>query len=197
MKRITTVFLKTAIAVISALAVFAAAIPASALSVSSVAFEKGSRSEYIENSYLNVREEVLWSFDEIDEGNNYTVDSKDATEGNASGKIAISWAEDSKRMFTLTNKFNVNASEKMKVTFKVDIWVNDMSKVLCDHEKGYPQNDYSHSSTFYWRLTDGAGRWHGINVTIVDNNGKAGWQTMEYTLLHNNGMSGNFDFRRS
>ena len=71
--------MKTAIAVISALAVFAAAIPASALSVSSVAFEKGSRSEYIENSYLNVREEVLWSFDEIDEGNNYTVDSKDAT----------------------------------------------------------------------------------------------------------------------
>lgn len=193
MKKRTFAILRTAVAALAALALLLAALPASAVSTSSTAFEKGSRSEYVENSYLNVKEEMLWSFDEGDEDGNYAVDTSDFTEGNASGKITSKWVNSSKTLFAIANKFNVNASEMTKVTFKIDIWVKDMSKVLCDHEKGYPQNDYSHSGTFYWRLTDSAGRWHGINVTIVDNNGKAGWQTMEYTLLHNNGMSNGFD----
>lgn len=194
MKKRTFAILRTAIAAAAALALLLAALPVSAVSTSSVAFEKGSRSEYIENSYLNVKEELLWSFDEGDEGGNYAVDTSDFTEGNACGKMTSKWVDKSKTLFAVANKFKVDASDMMKVTFKIDIWVKDMSKVLCDHEAGYPQNDYSHSGTFYWRLTDGAGRWHGINVTIVDNNGKAGWQTMEYTLLHNNGMSDGFDF---
>ena len=104
MKKRTVAILRTAVAALAALALLLAALPASAVSTASTAFGKGSRSEYVENSYLNVREEVLWSFDEGDDDGNYAVDTSDFTQGNACGKITSKWVDSSKRLFTVSTE---------------------------------------------------------------------------------------------
>ena len=192
MKKLTKKIVGTIIASVSTLAVIFTAFPVAAVSKASVAFHKSSLSQYTSQSKLRVTEQLLWDFESS--GSYYTLDSSDSTQGSYSGKVSLSSNKSNCYLFSLTNKFSVNASDKKKVTFKVDIWVNDMSLVAHDHEAGYPQNDYTHFGTLYWRLKDKNGRTHGINTSVSDNEGKGGWQTMEFSLLHDNGKSSSFDY---
>jgi len=177
---------------VSAFAVIFAALRLAAISTASVAFDKSSLYQYTSQSKLTVREQLLWGFEST--GSYYTRDSADSTQGSYSGKVSLSSNKNSVYLFDITNKFSVNASNKKSVTFKLDIWVNNMSLLSHDHEAGYPQNDYSHFGTVFWRLKDRNGRVHCINTSISDNNGRGGWQTIEFSLLHDNGMDASFDY---
>lgn len=164
----------------------------------SVANQKASLAQYAKEPYkLTCSETLLCGFESAKEiSGSGVLCTADHTQGNACGELSLKSDATLREAFRLTKAFSVNASEKNKVTFALDVWVNDMALLVCDHEAGYPQNDYSHSGTLYWRLTDAAGRTHCINTTILDKNGAAGWQTIEFTLLHDNGVSGGFDYSR-
>lgn len=168
------------------------ALPAMAISNSEIAFEKDSLSRYTNQSQLKVKEELLWGFEES--AQHYLLDFSDCTQGDNSGSVYF--AQDSTcSIFHLTDCFSVDASSMQTITFKVDIWINDMSLLCHDHESGYPQNDYSHYGTLYFGVQDAAGRYHQINTSIYDNGGADSWQTLEFSLVHDNGKDPQLDYK--
>ena len=169
--------------------------PAWGLSLSQPAYGKDSFSHYVDQEGLAVREELLWGFEEA--LHYHSLDTTDATQGKGCGMVTLAQdAPSTTLVFHLTNRFLANASDLKKVTFKLDIWVNDMSLLGHDHEAGYPQNDYSHQGTLYFGLQDENGRNHKINTSISDNNGYAGWQTLEFSLLHDNSKHDDINYSR-
>ena len=173
-------------AVLSMLVLLFSALPASAASKASVAFHKSSLAEYTSQSKLTVTNHLLWSFKEKDSSGKCVVDKTDFTEGTSCGKTTFTATSSSQQKVMEVKGLNIDASERAKVTLKMDIWVNDMSLLVCDHEAGYPQNDYSHSGTVYWRVYNSSSDYHVVATTITDDNGKPGWQTIEMSFLHYN-----------
>lgn len=185
--RITKCLLKFC-AIISLISLLLNGFTVAAASKASVAFGKSSLSQYTSQSKLSVREELLWSFDKKDYAGIYTVDTTDSTEGNSCGMVTFDEDLEYYTVFRLKNQIKVDASEIQKVTLKIDVWVNDMSLLECDHElQNYPQYDYSNSGTFYWIMYDKDGKSHEVDTTVMDNKGKPGWQTMEVPFVHHNG----------
>ena len=187
MKTFVKKVIGTFVALASVFAIILTAFPAAAVSTSSVAFDKSSLSQYTSKSKLSVTNQLLWSFDKKDSAGVYTVDSTDSTEGNNCGKASFSSTSTSQKRFMQVSGLNINASQRAKVTIKLDIWVNDMSLLICDHEDVYTDIDYSHSGTVYWRAYSSSEDYHVVATTINDNGGKGGWQTIEMSFLHYNG----------
>ena len=169
--------------------------PAWGLSLSQPAYHKDSFSHYVDQEGLAVREELLWGFEEA--LHYHSLDTTDSTQGKGCGMVTLAQdAPSTTLVFHLTNRFLANASDLNKVTFKLDIWVNDMSLLGHDHESVQPDGDFSHNGTLYFGLQDENGRNHKINTSISDNNGYAGWQTLEFSLLHDNSKHDDINYSR-
>ncbi len=169
--------------------------PVLALSMAQTAYEKDSFSHYVDREGLAVKEELLWGFEEA--LHYHSLDTTDATQGKGCGVVTLTQDSPSTTLvFHLINRFLANASDLRKVTFKLDIWVNDMSLLGHDHESVQPGNDFSHHGTLYFGLQDENGRNHKINTSISDNNGYAGWQTLEFSLLHDNSKHDDMNYSR-
>ncbi|MBR6548904.1 MAG: hypothetical protein IKT68_05095, partial [Clostridia bacterium] len=169
--------------------------PVLALSMAQPAYEKDSFSHYVDREGLAVREELLWGFEEA--LHYHSLDTTDATQGKGCGMVTLAQdAPSTTLVFHLTNRFLANASDLKKVTFKLDVWINDMSLLGHDHESVQPDGDFSHNGTLYFGLQDENGRNHKIFTSISDNNGYAGWQTLEFSLLHDNSKHDDINYSR-
>ncbi len=167
----------------------------SALSFAQTAYEKDSFSHYVNQEGLAVREELLWGFEEA--LHYHSLDTTDSTQGKGCGVVTLAQdAPSTTLVFHLINRFLADASDLYKVTFKLDVWINDMSLLGHDHESVQPENDFSHQGTLYFGLQDENGRNHKINTSISDSNGYAGWQTLEFSLLHDNSKHDDFNYSR-
>jgi len=171
-------------AVICLVLILCAAFPASAVDVAN---RKSSLSKFAGKGKLTATVEKLHSFDDMNGvSGSGSIDTGNKKEG--SGSYSYTFRSEGHQTVVTANGFSADASRAKKMTFRMWVFISDMTLLKCDHEAGYPDNDYSNSGTIFFRFQSAGGNW-AINQTIE---GK-GWQMCEFTLDHDNGASSSFD----
>lgn len=143
--------------------------------------QKSSLSDYADKGCLKVREELLHSFDSIEKitetAESYYFDSNDKKEGNACYAAKLN-GSDRKYLFTISNfgkTINLQNNKTQRVTLKLWIYISNPANIKADHEDSY-DNDYSDTSTIYFRATNGDNTvFHSMNHTVLG----SGWQEIE------------------
>lgn len=167
--------------------------------VCAAANDKSTLTDYAGMGNLKMSEKQLCSFDsfgdfEITGGLSSSIDTNDKKEG--SGCLSVDFGNaygESVRVFDCEDftPIDCSAGQGRVVTFKMWIYINDISLIFSDHEDLYGgKYDYSNTGTIYLRATNGTSDvYHAINQTVHG----SGWQEIEFAFEQNNGIKSDFD----
>ena len=172
-------------AVVCLVLVLCAAFPASAVEVAN---RKSSLSKYVGQGKLTSKTETLHSFDNMNGiSGSGSIDTGNKKEGAGSYSYTFTSADTTgQRIFDISG-LSVDSTKAGTVTFRMWVFISDMTLLKNDHEEGYPDNDYSNSGTIFLRINSN-GVDYGVNHTIE---GK-GWQLCEF-MFEPTSVDVNFD----
>lgn len=159
---------------------------------------KSSFSDYAGKGFLRKTETEICSCDGAEEISCWEGSGRAVTSVDPNGKVGscykAEWTQAGDVTFFYTKDIGTIdcAPSSGKVTLKMWIYVNDMSKLRADHSDLYGY-DYSKSGTVYLRaMTDNDRYSFALNQTIKEN----GWQEIEFTFDHDNGVNSGFEIHR-
>ncbi|MGN1081017.1 MAG: hypothetical protein ACI4QV_02895, partial [Acutalibacteraceae bacterium] len=166
----------------------------------SAANYKSSLSDYVGKGSLKLSETRLVSCDSMTSPKieSYTVSGVDisasidtANKKEGSGSYSVTWNTAGEATFFRARDFGSYdcSPSDGKVTIKLWFYINDISKIDCDHS-GLYNYDYSDSGTIFLRAeTERDSNYYAVNQTVKGN----GWQEIEFTFDHDNGIESGFD----
>jgi len=171
-------------AVVCLVLVLCAAFPASAVEVAN---RKSSLSKFAGKGKLTAMVEKLHSFDDTKGISGAgTIDTGNKKEGTGSYSYTLTSDGDS-RVFDISG-FTANASKCDTLTFRMWIYISDMTLLNCDHQTEESGDLYANSGTIYFRF-----RSNGVDSCVNHTIEGTGWQLCEFTLEHHNGKGETFD----